>query len=273
MRRDEDGPLLEATGLRKHFGGVRAVDDVSLVIRQRETVGIIGPNGAGKTTLFELVSGFSSLDTGRVIFAGQDVTRLPPENRGRLGLIRSFQDASLFDTLTVIETVALALERELPTRFLPTVLGWHRAEARKLERARELVSLMGLDAYRDARISELSTGTRRITEITCLLALNPTLLLLDEPSCGVAQRETEALGALLRSMKSELDTTFVIIEHDMPLVMGISDRIVAMESGRIIAEGTPEAVRNDPLVIESYLGADAAAIERSGRLETAGSKE
>ncbi len=147
--------------------------------------------------------------------------------------------------------------------MLPSVLGWHRRERRQAQRARELVALMGLEPFRHKQVSELSTGTRRITELTCLLALEPTLLLLDEPSSGVAQRETEALGELLERVKVELDTTFVLIEHDMPLVMGLADRIVAMESGRVIAEGTPDQVRNDPVVIESYLGQDVRAIDRS----------
>ena len=130
--------------------------------------------------------------------------------------------------------------------------------------ARELVGAMGLDAYRNKQIQELSTGTRRITEIACLLALQPSLLLLDEPSSGIAQRETEALGRLLREVKDELDLTLLIIEHDIPLIMGLADRIVAMDAGMVISTGTPDDVRADPLVITAYLGGTVAAIERSG---------
>ena len=255
--------LLEAAGMRKRYGGLVAVDDVTLRVHAGETLGLIGPNGAGKTTLFELLSGFLSADAGRVVFAGRDVSRLGPEARGRLGIIRSFQDASLFPTLTVVEALELAQERVAPTHTLRSALGLHGQERRKRERAAELLAVMGLEPFATKQINELSTGTRRITELACVLALSPTLLLLDEPSSGIAQRETEALGELLVRLKARLGTTMVVIEHDMPLIMSISDRIVAMESGMVIAEGTPEAVRADPLVLESYLGFDPAAIQRS----------
>jgi ABC-type branched-subunit amino acid transport system ATPase component len=256
--------LLEARQLRKRFGGVAAVDGVSFAVRSGETLGLIGPNGAGKTTTFELLGGFTRADTGQVVFDRRDISHLGPEQRARLGLIRSFQDAALFPTMTVKETVMLALERVQPTRFLSAAIGVTWGEQRREQRARELVAMMGLDRYRDKQIQELSTGTRRITEIACLVALRPTCLLLDEPSSGIAQRETEALGTLLVDLKRQLDLTLVIIEHDIPLIMGISDRIVAMADGRVIAEGTPDVVRNDPGVIDAYLGGSIDAIERSG---------
>ncbi|HVX68430.1 MAG TPA: ATP-binding cassette domain-containing protein [Mycobacteriales bacterium] len=256
--------LLEARNLRKRFGGVVAVDDVSFVVRAGETVGLIGPNGAGKTTTFELLGGFTRPDSGRVLFDKRDVSALGPEDRAKLGMIRSFQDAALFPTMTVTESVMLALERTQPTSFFRSVAGWSFGERTKERQAREIVSFMGLDRYRDKQTQELSTGTRRITEIACLMALQPTLLLLDEPSSGVAQRETEALGALLAELKRQLDLTLVVIEHDIPLIMGISDRIIAMADGKVISHGTPDAVRNDPVVVESYLGGSLTAIERSG---------
>ncbi|MHB8341011.1 MAG: ABC transporter permease subunit, partial [Mycobacteriales bacterium] len=256
--------LLTARNLRKAFGGVVAVADVSLSVRAGETLGLIGPNGAGKTTTFELLGGFTRADAGQVIFDQRDVTTLGPEARARLGLIRSFQDAALFPTMTVTEAVTLGFERVSPTRFLTSITGVTRAERAKERRARELVGLLGLHAYREAQIQELSTGTRRIAEIACLVALEPTLLLLDEPSSGIAQRETEALGALLVELKAQLGITLVVIEHDIPLIMGISDRIVAMADGRVLTAGTPEHVRNHPGVVEAYLGGSIAAIERSG---------
>jgi ABC-type branched-subunit amino acid transport system ATPase component/ABC-type branched-subunit amino acid transport system permease subunit len=262
--------LLEARGLRKRFGGVVAVDNVSFQVYAGETLGLIGPNGAGKTTTFELLGGFTRADAGRVLFNRRDISRLGPEDRAHLGLIRSFQDAALFPTMTVKETVMLALERTHPTRFLSSLAGWTLPERAKERRARELVATMGLDGYRDKQIQELSTGTRRITEITCLVALEPTLLLLDEPSSGIAQRESEALGTLLLDLRRQLGITLVVIEHDIPLIMGISDRIVAMADGRVISEGTPDVVRADPLVIDAYLGGSVAAIERSGTTVAAG---
>jgi ABC-type branched-subunit amino acid transport system ATPase component len=166
--------------------------------------------------------------------------------------------------MTVLETVQLALERRIPTRTMAAIVGWDPSERRREERARELVSLMGLDPYRHKTCAQLSTGTRRITEIACMLALSPTVLLLDEPSSGVAQRETEALGELLERVRDYLGTTLIVIEHDMPLIMGLSDRIIAMESGRVIADGTPAKVRSNTRVIESYLGGDLRTIQRSG---------
>ncbi|HYZ93795.1 MAG TPA: ATP-binding cassette domain-containing protein [Actinomycetota bacterium] len=265
-RRPGGAALLEARSLSKSYGGVLAVDDVSVRVDAGETVGLIGPNGAGKTTLFELLGGFTRPDGGRVFFDGEDVSRLGPSERGRLGLIRSFQDAALFPTMTVIEAVQLALERTSPTSFFGSAAGFMGAERRKERRAREIVSSMGLDAYRNKQIQELSTGTRRITEIACLIALQPTLLLLDEPSSGIAQRETEALGRLLDDLKRRLSLTLFVIEHDIPLIMGISDRVFAMDAGRIIAAGAPTTVRRDRAVVEAYLGGDVGAIKRSSRV-------
>jgi ABC-type branched-subunit amino acid transport system ATPase component len=144
------------------------------------------------------------------------------------------------------------------------LFGWSPSERAKQRHARELVSFMGLEQYRDRQIAELSTGTRRITEIACLVALHPVLLLLDEPSSGIAQRETEALGQLLSDLKDQLGLTLVVIEHDIPLIMGISDRIVAMADGNVIAMGTPNEIRINPVVVEAYLGGSITAIERSG---------
>ncbi|HEX6489027.1 MAG TPA: ATP-binding cassette domain-containing protein [Candidatus Dormibacteraeota bacterium] len=273
--------LLTATSLFKRYGGVVAVDDVSAVVTEGEIVGLIGPNGAGKTTFFELLSGFARPDAGSITYAGRTLSRSlrlgplhyqfnePPEGRAKVGLIRSFQDAALFPTLTVLEVVQLAMERKHPSQLLQEATGSTLKERVRRTRARELIGAMGLDPYRLKQVRELSTGTRRIVEITSLLALEPRLLLLDEPSSGIAQRETEALGVLLRRLRDEVGITLFVIEHDIPLIMGLADRIIAMESGHVIAAGSPREVREDPTVIESYLGGDVAAIQRSGLVTAA----
>lgn len=256
-------PLLEGRALRKTFGGLQAVDNVSIEVGKGEIVGLIGPNGAGKTTTFEILSGFTRPDSGQVLFDGTDVSAKSPEQRGRLGLIRSFQDAALFPTLTVVDTVRLAFEPRLPTSFFRSIAGLPGTEPERRRRADDLIDLMGLGSYRSRQIQELSTGTRRICELACMVALSPSLLLLDEPSSGVAQAETEALALVLLRLKRELDLTLLVIEHDIPMIMSMSDRVVAMETGTVIANGTPEEVQADARVIEAYLGTNSAAIQRS----------
>jgi ABC-type branched-subunit amino acid transport system ATPase component len=256
--------LLQVEGITKRFGGVTALSDVTFDLYAGETLGLIGPNGAGKTTLFDVLSGFVRADEGRVLFTGRDVSRWRPEARGRAGIIRSFQDAALFPTLTVQQVVQIAMERTDPTPVVPSLFGFHGSDRRKERAALELLELLGLLRYRDTQVARLSTGTRHIAEIACLLALEPALLLLDEPSSGIAQRETEALTELLQSVKQQLRTTLVIIEHDMPMIMSLSDRILAMDAGAVVAVGSPTGVRENPIVVESYLGGDITAIERSG---------
>jgi ABC-type branched-subunit amino acid transport system ATPase component len=169
----------------------------------------------------------------------------------------------LFHTLTVEETVCVALERVHPTWIAAAVLGLPGTRRRRHAEAQEILAMMGLTDYRHTPCKDLSTGVRRITEFACLVALRPAVLLLDEPAAGIAQRETEALASVLRRLKQELDLTLVIVEHDIPLLMGLADRIVAMEAGKVLMVGTPEEVRSAPEVIRSYLGSDTTAIERS----------
>ena len=259
---------LRTVGLGVSFGGIRAVDDVSLEIGAGEIVGIIGPNGAGKTTLFDLISGFTPAGAGRVHLGAVDVTGAGPAQRARHGLGRSFQDARMFPALTVAETLAVALDRWVEVRDpvsaalrLPASFD---SEEKVRRRVDELIDLMGLGAFRTKFVRELSTGSRRIVDLACVVAHRPTVVLLDEPSSGIAQRETEALGPVLRRLRDEMGASLVVIEHDMPLVTGIADRMVAMEQGRVIVSGSPEAVLHDPQVVASYLGTNTAAIRRSG---------
>ena len=258
-----DVPVLSVSGVTRRFGGVLAVDDVSLDAAQGEIVGIIGPNGAGKTTLFEIIAGFTAPQQGQIVYDGSDVTGATPEQRAKVGLVRSFQDAALFPTLTVHETLMLAQERVAPSGLWAASFGGRAAERRKAEIADELLERMALTPFARKSISELSTGTRRVVELACLLALEPRVLLLDEPSAGIAQSESEPLGELLLGIRRELGTTMVVIEHDLPLLSHLCDRMIAMNLGRVIAAGTPDEVREHPEVVRSYLGTDENAITRS----------
>jgi ABC-type branched-subunit amino acid transport system ATPase component/predicted MFS family arabinose efflux permease len=266
-------PILGAEGLVKRFGGITAVDGVDLALRKGETLGVIGPNGAGKTTLFDLLSGYLRPDGGRIHLADRDVTDLAPHRRAWLGLGRSFQDARLVPSLTVAENLALGLERHLDWHDhvaaalrLPAIV---RLEEDIAWTVADLVELMGLGAYRDKFVRELSTGTRRVVDLAMVVAHDPDVLLLDEPSSGIAQRETEALGPLLQRIQRETGCGLLAIEHDMPLITSISDRLLAMDLGRPVTVGPPPKVISHPHVVASYLGGDAAAIHRSGALEEA----
>ncbi len=261
---------LEVVGVRVDFGGLRAVDVERMAVRRGRIVGLIGPNGAGKTTLFDAISGFVETSAGSIVLDGAtELSGLPPSQRARLGLGRSFQNAALFESLTVAETLLVAYDRELESSGpvsgalrLPTA--W-RPERDMRRRVDELIELMGLGAFHDKFISELSTGTRRIVDLAAVLALQPSVLLLDEPSSGIAQREVEALGDLLREVRRALDCTVLLVEHDIPLVRDLCDELYAMETGRVIAHGTPAEVLSDQQVITSYLGGGTRAVERSGR--------
>ena len=264
-------PVLVLEDIAVAFGGVAALNGVDLEVLPGEVLGIIGPNGAGKTTLFDCISGFVTPDRGRVLLAGNDVTRSSPDARARLGLGRSFQSARLFPALTVRENLAAALERKtvrnplLAAVWAPQVRASERRISRQVDR---LVDLLGLGPYADATLAELSTGSRRAVDVACMIALEPAVLLLDEPSSGLAQAETEALGPLLSRIVRETGCGMVVIEHDIPLVMALSDRMAAMEAGAVIAAGTPDEVRTDPQVLAAYLAASDDVVQRSGRLST-----
>jgi ABC-type branched-subunit amino acid transport system ATPase component/ABC-type branched-subunit amino acid transport system permease subunit len=261
--------VLEVDGLGIAFGGVQAVHDVSFSVRAGEVLGVLGPNGAGKTTVFDMVSGFLVPDAGRVLLLGADVTGERPWSRARRGLGRSFQDARLFPSLTVAECVALSLERHLPVRdhlgaalSLPAV---REAEDDVAWTVADLIELLHLGAFRDKRVGELSTGSRRVVDLAMALAHDPAVLLLDEPSSGIAQREAEALVPLLERMRAETGAALLVIEHDLPLLTAVSDRMLALDLGVVLIEGAPDEVIHDPRVVASYLGTpDGAAVARSG---------
>jgi branched-chain amino acid transport system ATP-binding protein len=261
-------PALQLMDVTRRFGGISAVEMVSIDVPPGRIVGLIGQNGAGKTTIFDLVCGYQPLDGGRILLGGRDVSALSPSARARMGLGRTFQGGRLFPGLTVAETIAVALDRTVDVRDplnaalrLPAHFDSEAAVARRVG---ELMGLFGLGDYADSFTSELSTGTRRIVELACSVAHQPSVLLLDEPAGGVAQREVEQLGAMLLRIRDELGCSMVVIEHDMPLIAQLSDRLVALEAGVVIASGEPAAVLSDPAVVSSYLGEDRTVVNRSG---------
>jgi len=263
-----DDPVLEVSGLTRRFGGITAVRDVGFTLHRGQILGLIGPNGAGKTTIFDLISGHLPSDGGRIVLNGVDVTDWPADRRAQVGLGRSFQDARIFPSLTVAENIALGLERHIDVTDHVSALfatpAMRESEADVAYTVEDLIELMGLQAYRDKFVSELSTGSRRIVDLAMSIAHDPLVLLLDEPSSGIAQRETEALGPLLQRIRHETGCAMLVIEHDMPLITSLSDEIVALELGAVVLQGPAEEVMSDPRVITSYLGGDLATIERSG---------
>jgi len=259
---------LELMNVTRRFGGISAVEDVTLRVADREIVGLIGQNGAGKTTIFDLICGYQPLDGGRILLGGVDVSSWSPTARARSGLGRTFQGGQLFPGLTVSDSIAVSLDRSLDARDpfsaafrLPAHIDSELSVSARVE---ELLGLFGIEDYRDLFTAELSTGTRRIVELACAVGHQPGVLLLDEPAAGIAQREVEALSALLWRIRDDLGCSIVVVEHDMPLIAGLVDRLVALEGGTVIAEGDPDDVLTDPRVIASYLGDDHAAVARSG---------
>jgi len=265
--------VLEVHEVSKHFGGVMASDAVSLTLHDGEILGLMGPNGAGKTTLFDLISGFFPVDSGRIFLHGFEITGLAPDARGRLGLGRSFQDSKLFPAMTISDCVKVALERHIAVRDpIAAALQLPAAVDSELEvarRADELVEMLGLDAYRNKFVAEVSTGTRRMVDLACILAHEPSVILFDEPSSGIAQRETEALGPVLRRVREMTGSSLLVIEHDMPLLTGLADEIVALDLGRVVMQGKPAEVVSDPRVVTAYLGTEAGVVARSGQLAPA----
>jgi ABC-type branched-subunit amino acid transport system ATPase component/ABC-type branched-subunit amino acid transport system permease subunit len=265
----DQGFALEADDVVVRFGGNVAVDHVSIRADNEEIVGLVGPNGAGKTTLFNVLSGQLRPERGRVLLGGADITSMRPEQRARLGLGRTFQQGRIFGEMTVLDSIKVSLEREDPSEVLPSVLAlppsW-QAEARKDVRANELAELFGVERYTHFKVAELSTGTRRLVELACTVGLGARVLLLDEPTAGIAQREVEAFRPVFRQVRDHLGATMVIIEHDIPMITSLVDRLYVLASGAVIAEGPPSVIRENAQVVAAYLGTDERAIQKSGTL-------
>jgi ABC-type branched-subunit amino acid transport system ATPase component/MFS family permease len=263
---------VEVSGVSVGFGGIAALDDVTLAAGRGEVVGIIGPNGAGKTTLLDVISGFMRPRAGRLTLEGTDITTLSAARRARLGLGRSFQNSTLFSGLSVRDTLAVALERFIDTGDplnaslrMPSLV---YTEAAIEARADELIELFGLQRFAFKFVSELSTGTRRLVDLAAVVAHAPTVVLLDEPSSGVAQREVEAMGELLRRVQRSLGATLVVVEHDIAFVAELADRLVALDRGMVLAMGEPEELLARTEVMETFLGSDPLTRARSGALST-----
>ena len=246
--------ILETSGLTKTFSGFSAVDHVDLRVETGTIHALIGPNGAGKTTCFNLLTKFLQPSAGRIVYQGEDITRLKPADVARRGMVRSFQISAVFGRLTARENVRIALQRDRGSSF-----DFWRSDAmlkRYDDRACALLEDVGLDGYAEVPAAELSYGRKRALEIATTLALDPPLLLLDEPTAGMTEQDVERIVALIRRIR--MGRTILMVEHNLSVVSGLSDRITVLTRGRVLAEGSYEAVANNPAVITAYLGTDHA---------------
>ncbi len=254
-----DCPVLEARGLSRRFGGLVAVNQVSFAIAQGEIFGLIGPNGAGKTTLFNLLTGLIQPSDGQMLHNGEDISRLRPFQIASRGIARTFQNIRLFSHLSAVENVMIAQHVHTHSGVLTGVMGLPPApqeEKQIREKAMELLELVGLGDRADEIACNFPYGDQRRLEIARALALKPRVLLLDEPAAGMNPNEKRQLSEFIRNLRQQFDLTVLLIEHHVPLVMGLCDRIAVLDFGQLIALGDPAKVRNDPAVIEAYLGAE-----------------
>jgi branched-chain amino acid transport system ATP-binding protein len=243
---------LETKGMSVNFGGVKALVDVDLTVPQGKLVGLIGPNGAGKTTFIDAISGFVQC-RGRIALGGVDISERRPHARAALGLARTWQSIELFDDLTVSENLEVVARPESLWSTIKDTVGRSQATA---STAADILARVGLESFADAMPSELPQGQRKLVGVARALASSPQLICLDEPAAGLDTAESEALGQRLRESVSD-EMSMLLVDHDMGLVLGVSDYVYVLEFGKVIAQGTPEEVRRDPVVIAAYLGGDA----------------
>jgi branched-chain amino acid transport system ATP-binding protein len=255
------GSLFEAQDVSISFGGIKAVDGVTFSVAEGETFAIVGPNGAGKSTIFNLISRIYEPTRGRLRFQGRDITSVPPHTVAGLGIARTFQNIELFEHATVLENLLIGRHCRARHNALAEMLFTSRVrreELRHREAVEEVIDFLDLANYRDQRISNLPYGARKVVELGRALCAEPKLLLLDEPASGLNTEETEEVAFWIDDIKNDLGVTIIMIEHDMSLVSAVSNRVLALNNGRMLALGTPAEVQSNPAVIEAYLGAEAA---------------
>jgi branched-chain amino acid transport system ATP-binding protein len=256
-------PLLQADAVHLGFGGIKALAGVSLTARAGEITAIIGPNGAGKTSLFNTISGFYRPQQGRIVFAGQDITRVGAARRAAMGLARTFQNVALFRGMSVLDNIKLGGHTRLSTNPLSAL--WYLGPAQREEMAlrreieREVIDFLEIDHVRHQAVAALPYGLQKRVELARALAMRPKVLMLDEPVAGMNREETEDMARFILDIQEERGITVLLIEHDMGLVMDIANHVVVLNFGQVIGEGTPAEVRHDPEVVRAYLGEKAAA--------------
>ncbi len=263
-----EGPArLDMEGVRVAFGGVQAVAGADLSAEPGAIVGLIGPNGSGKTTMLDVISGLVTPQGGSVRLDGESLIEYLPEERAACGIVRSFQDCRLFPELRVEEVLLLTQDARRPVGIVSSTLQmpWaRRSERSKRAAVDQVIEAFGIGRFRRHQIAQLSTGTRRVVDLASIVLAGPRLLLLDEPTAGIAQREAEAFVPLLRRLHQLADTTIVLVEHDVPLVFALCDKVVMMETGEVVSSGTPDEVGSDPRALAAYLGASEEALAVSG---------
>ena len=249
--------LFQVKDLAVHFGGIKAVDGVSFEVEKGSIFTIIGPNGAGKTTIFNLVSRINDPTAGSIYFEGRDITRVAANQVASLGIARTFQNIELFDNANVMQNILVGCHVHVGTSLWSEILrlpSFKRHEIESRKNVEKIIDFLGLDAYRDSTVGSLPYGVRKMVELGRALAVSPKLLLLDEPSSGLNVEETDNIGSWIRDIRDVLGITILMVEHDMRLVSAVSDRVLALNYGKLLAIGTAAQVQRDPAVISAYLG-------------------